>query len=301
MIKVTQKRSSEKKAFNYTLSTIGLSQQQQDQVRQNILSNPTGLVLTARPVNQGMNPTLSVLQEVHSLYPNKKIVTLEDPIEYELPFAIQVESQSSEDYPDYLRGIMRHNTDIIYLDKMSNTEIATMVVDISSSKKLVLSTLHASGACEVVARLSAMGVSSNQLSKVLRGVISQQLVRHICTHCVKVSDTTQKEMPYIQKYIDRLGWKGQVAFVRGSGKDSQGELCTNCQGTGYSGTTPIFEVLNLSEKLSYLIAKSASTDELRIQAETEGFKPIWFSAIGKTLLGETTLEEIKFILSGVEG
>lgn len=303
-------RLQDRQNFKHNLTNIGLTASQREIIVQEILRKTSGLVLVVGPVNEGKNTTsISIIKENHTLYPRRKIVTVEDPIEYDLPFATQVEVDQTDpntksgseerSYAYYIRGIIRHNINDLYIGEIRDGESASMAAQAANLGHLVVSTLHTNSACEAVARLSAMGISAYQLSNVLRTVISQRLVKKVCTHCVKISDESEKEIPRLREYIQKLGWDKEINFVRGSGRDSQGEVCRNCQGSGYRGVTAIFEILKLSRRLRKLISDSVTSDELKFQAQAEGFKSLWYSGLEKALLGETTLEQIMLVLGGL--
>lgn len=293
-------RLQDRTNFRHSLENIGLTASQRQLVYHEILSKNSGLVLVVGPVNEGKNTTaLSLLIENDKLRPRHKTVTVEDPIEYDLPFGVQVEVSPDKTYSYYLKSIIRHNLNNLYIGEVRDPESADLAVQAANLGHRVVSTIHTNSACEAVARLRAMGISSYQLSNSLRTVISQRLVKKTCKSCVRVMDETQRSIPRLGEYVDRLNWQDDSIFTRASGVDENGNTCRNCQGTGYRGITAIFEILKLSRNLRKLISDGVTSDELKFQAQQEGFKSLWYSGLEKVLLGETTLEQILAVLDGL--
>ncbi|MFY9224209.1 MAG: ATPase, T2SS/T4P/T4SS family [Blastocatellia bacterium] len=293
-------RLQDRTNFKHNLESIGLTPSQRQLVYHEILTKNSGLVLVVGPVNQGKNTTaLSLLIENNNLRPNQKTITVEDPIEYDLLFGVQVEVSPDRSYSYYLKSIIRHNLDNLYIGEIRDSESADLAVQAANLGHRVVSTIHTSCACEAVARLRATGISPYQLANSLRTVISQRLIKRSCKFCVRVSDDIAKTIPRLGEYVDRLNWQNDAIFTRASGFDENGNTCRNCQGTGYRGVTAIFEILKLSRKLRKLISDGITSDELKFQAHQEGFKSLWYSGLEKVLLGETTLEQILTVLDGL--
>lgn len=300
-------RLQDRTNFKHSLQNIGLTISQCQLIYHEILAKTSGLVLVVGPVNEGKNTTaLSLLIENNQIRPAEKTITVEDPTEYDLAFAVQVEVDSSENgdgkkkgYSYYLPSIIRHNLNNLYIGEIRDRESADLAVQAANLGHRVISTSHTNSACEAVSRLAAMGISSYQLSNALRTVISQRLVKKSCKKCVRVMDETQRTIPRLGEYIDKLNWQDDAIFTRASGLDENGNTCRNCQGSGYRGVTAIFEILKLSRKLRKLISDGVTSDELKFQAQQEGFKSLWYSGLEKVLLGETTLEQLLKVLGGL--
>lgn len=293
-------RLQDRTNFRHSLENIGLTTSQRQLVYHEILSKNSGLVLVVGPVNEGKNTTaLSLLIENNKLRPKQKTVTVEDPIEYDLLFGVQVEVSQDKTYSYYLKSIIRHNLNNLYIGEVRDPESADLAVQAANLGHRVVSTIHTNSACEAVARLRAMGISSYQLSNSLRTIISQRLVKKTCKSCVRVMDETQRSIPRLGEYVDRLNWQDDAVFTRASGLDENGNTCRNCQGSGYRGVTAIFEILKLSRNLRKLISDGVTSDELKFQAQQEGFKSLWYSGLEKALHGETTLEQLLTVLDGL--
>ena len=303
-------RLQDRTNFKHSLENIGLTNSQRQLIYNEILTKSSGLVLVVGPVNEGKNTTaLSLLIENNQLRPAEKTITVEDPTEYDLSFAVQVEvdntdtstsdSGKEKGYSYYLPSIIRHNLNNLYIGEVRDRQSADLAVQAANLGHRVISTIHTNSACEAVSRLSAMGISSYQLSNALRTIISQRLVKKSCKKCVRVSDDIAKTISRLGEYVDRLNWQDDAMFTRASGVDENGNTCRNCQGTGYRGVTGIFEILKLSRKLRKLISDGVTSDELKFQAQQEGFKSLWYSGLEKVLLGETTLEQILKVLGGL--
>lgn len=298
-------RLQDRQNFKHDLGSIGLTRQQREIFLNEICQTNNGLTLVVAPVNEGKNTTcISVLKEKHSLFPKQKYVTVEDPIEYDLSFATQAEventdGENAKSYADYIRTILRHNLNNLYIGEIRDEESAKMAARAADLGHFVLSTVHTSTACDAVSRLSSLGISLYQISNVLRVVVSQRLVKKICSECVKVVDEAKKGILRLDEYVDKLNWEADINFLKGSGKDSSGNVCRSCEGSGYRGVTAIFEILKLTRGLRKLIANGVSSDDLKFAAQKEGFKSLWYSGLEKVLLGETTLEQILFVLGGL--
>ena len=295
-------RLQDRENFIHNLENIGLTRHQREIFFREVVKSGGGLVLVAAPINHGKNTScLSMLKEKNKLYPNRKLVTVEDPIEYDLAHGVQIEvdqenTENAKGYADYIRPILRHNLNDMYIGEIRDEESAAMAIRGADLGISVISTVHTYNACDAISRLRSLKISPYQISNVLRVVVSQRLVKKICSECVKVFDDSYKDISRLDEYIGKLNWNGEANFVRGSGKDVNGNICRNCNGTGYRGVTGIFEILKLSRTLRTLISNGANSDELRFAAQKEGFKSLWYAGLEKCLMGETTLEQVLFVL-----
>jgi type II secretory ATPase GspE/PulE/Tfp pilus assembly ATPase PilB-like protein len=242
---------------------------------------PHGMILVTGPTGSGKTTTLySVLQELNN--PQYNIVTVEDPIEYELPGINQVAVRNDIglDFASALRSILRQDPDIVLVGEIRDNETAVFAVKAALTGHQVLSTLHTNDAAGAITRLDDMGIEPFLISSSILMTCAQRLVRRICTNC-------REEFVPEPEMFARLGMeaKGEVTFYHGSG-------CDRCKGRGYLGRTAIIEALPVSEAIRRLIVKRASAAVIKNQAVSEGMKTLRMAGLDKALEGVTTLEEI---------
>jgi len=241
---------------------------------------PYGLILVTGPTGSGKTTTLyTALNEIRSS--EKNMITLEDPVEYRLPFLqqSQVHSSIGFDFARGLRSILRQDPDVIMVGEIRDRETAEIAIHASLTGHLVFSTLHTNDATGAAIRLIDMGVEPFLITSSLIGVLAQRLVRRICPNCrqeYKVSVETIKELS-LEEEIPH--------FYKGKG-------CSHCLQSGYKGRVAIFELFASSEKIRDLILARASGDEVKRQAQAEGMKTLRESAIEKLQSGITTVDEL---------
>jgi type IV pilus assembly protein PilB len=242
---------------------------------------PHGMILVTGPTGSGKTTTLySVLQELNN--PQYNIVTVEDPIEYELAGVNQVAVRADIglDFASALRSILRQDPDIVMVGEIRDNETADIAVKAALTGHQVLSTLHTNDAAGAITRLDDMGIEPFLISSSILMTCAQRLVRRVCTNC---RDQFVPEPEIIKK----LGIKDakDAVFYHGSG-------CDRCKGRGYLGRVAIIEALPVSESIRRLIIKRASASVIKNQAMTEGMKTLRMVGVEKALEGITTLEEI---------
>jgi type II secretory ATPase GspE/PulE/Tfp pilus assembly ATPase PilB-like protein len=242
---------------------------------------PHGMILVTGPTGSGKTTTLySVLHELNS--PEYNIVTVEDPIEYELMGINQVAARSDIglDFSSALRSILRQDPDIVMVGEIRDNETADIAVKAALTGHQVLSTLHTNDAAGAITRLDDMGIEPFLISSSILMTCAQRLVRRVCTNC-------REEFVPEAEIFERLGMeeKKGVVFYHGTG-------CDRCKGRGYLGRVAIVEALPISEAIRRLIIKRASAAIIKNQAMTEGMKTLRMVGIEKALEGITTLEEI---------
>jgi type II secretory ATPase GspE/PulE/Tfp pilus assembly ATPase PilB-like protein len=242
---------------------------------------PHGMILVTGPTGSGKTTTLySVLHELNS--PEYNIVTVEDPIEYEVAGINQVAVRADIglDFSSALRSILRQDPDIVMVGEIRDNETADIAVKAALTGHQVLSTLHTNDAAGAITRLDDMGIEPFLISSSILMTCAQRLVRRICPNC-KEEFVPEPEM------LERLGQgeKKETVFYHGTG-------CDRCKGRGYSGRAALIEALPVSEAIRRLIIKRASAAVLKNQAMTEGMKTLRAVGIEKALEGLTTLEEI---------
>lgn len=246
-----------------------------------MIQRPYGILLITGPTGSGKTTTLySALNELNSESAN--IITVEDPVEYQLEGInqVQVNSQIGLTFAAGLRSILRQDPNIVMVGEIRDTETAEIAVRASLTGHLVLSTLHTNDAISTVIRLRDMGVEPYLIASSLLGVVAQRLVRKICSDCKVAYEPTEQEQLFFRKY--NLEVK-QLHLGKG---------CGNCNHTGYRGRVAIHEVLAVDDRMRELIAASASVDELRDASVAQGMAPLMEDGILKVSEGLTTLQEV---------
>ena len=248
-----------------------------------LITKPNGVILVTGPTGSGKTTTLySCLSHINTI--DKKIITNEDPVEYDIEGLIQVpiNPEVNMTYAKALRAILRQDPDVIFVGEIRDLETGGIAVEAALTGHLVLSTLHTNDAPSVVTRLVDLGIEPFMLSAVLEGVIAQRLVRKICRDC-KTEYTPEAEE------LMELGLKPEM--VRGR-TFYYGEGCKRCNSTGYKGRQAIFEMFIGSAKIKEMIAKNAKLVDLTAQARKEGMRILREAGVTAIYEGRTTIEEI---------
>src|SRR4051794_31477808 len=273
-------RILDKSALTGSINEMGMDQGTLDKFKKAI-DAPHGMILVTGPTGSGKTTTLySVLQELNS--PQYNIVTVEDPIEYELTGINQVSVRNDIglDFASALRSILRQDPDIVMVGEIRDNETADIAVKAALTGHQVLSTLHTNDAAGAITRLDDMGIEPFLISSSVIMACAQRLVRRICTNC-------REEFVPEPEMFARLGVEmpeGAV-FYHGSG-------CDRCKHRGYLGRVALIEALPVSEAIRRLIIKRASSAVVKNQAISEGMRTLRMVGIDKALEGVTTLEEI---------
>ena len=248
------------------------------------LELPNGIVLVTGPTGSGKTTTLYTgLLALNAV--TRKIVTVEDPIEYQLQGInqIQVRSQIGLTFASLLRSILRQDPDVIMVGEIRDGETAQIAVQAALTGHLVLSTLHTNSAAAAVTRLRDMGVEDYLLTAVLRGIMAQRLVRRLCPDCRR-SETAPPEL--VQRFgLDRRTAIRPVMLSRAVG-------CPACRQTGYRGRTAIAEFLQLGPEIERLIFARADHTTIERAAVAEGMEVMFDAGLAAALAGETTIEEL---------
>jgi type II secretory ATPase GspE/PulE/Tfp pilus assembly ATPase PilB-like protein len=255
---------------------------------EHLVEKPHGLFLTTGPTGSGKTTTLySILQGVYT--PEKKILTIEDPVEYELAGVAQIPVRPSRGFTfaTGLRAILRQDPDVVMVGEIRDSETAEIAIRAALTGHQVFSTLHTNDAAGAVTRLVDMGVEAFLISSSLEGVLAQRLVRRICSNCRRV---WQAPAPLLAK-VESLGAKRlEGDFYLGAG-------CEECRGTGYRGRVGICELLAVGPELRELILQRRSTAELKAAA-VRTMMTLQQDALVKASQGITTLEEIVRVCAG---
>lgn len=249
-----------------------------------VLEIPHGIVLITGPTGSGKSTTLyTALNKLNS--PESKIITVEDPVEYQLPGVnqIQVKSQIGLTFAGALRSIVRQDPDVIMIGEMRDLETARIAVQSALTGHLVMSTLHTNDAAGGITRLMDMGLEDYLLVSTVNGILAQRLVRRLCPHC-REPFTAMPELVEEMR-LTRFVSNGQVTLYKPVG-------CSECNNIGYRGRLSIVEFLTMSDELRRLVMTHAQAREIEAQAVEEGMISMLDDGLQKAIDGDTTVEEV---------
>jgi len=275
--------------LGFNLSELGIESDHYE-ILKNMFIKPYGMLLVTGPTGSGKTTTLySILSAIKS--PEKKIITIEDPVEYQIKglTQIQVKPDIGLTFASALRSILRHDPDIIMVGEIRDTETAQIAVQSALTGHLVLSTLHTNDTVSSLFRLIEMGVEDYLLNASVLGIVAQRIVRLNCKNCLEEISLSRELIKHYnidevyEKYSDLIKEK----------KILKGRGCKICAGTGYRGRIAIFEVLNYEEDLKELFIKTRSiTSLIEYLKQKRYFRTLREDGIIKVLKGLTTLDEV---------
>jgi len=256
---------------------------------QRVLQLPHGIILVTGPTGSGKTSTLyTALNEINDAL--RKIITIEDPIEYQLRGVnqIQVSEKAGLTFARGLRSILRHDPDVILIGEIRDQETAQIAVQASLTGHLVFSTLHTNDAPGALTRLVDMGVEPYLVASSLEAVLAQRLVRVLCVHCKQ-----EDRSPAAQAFKASVGIPTGVPIYRSVG-------CRECRNTGFYGRHAIFEWMDTDEEIRRMILKSASTDQIREAARRAGMHTLAEDGWRLVRRGITTVEEVLSVTTAKE-
>lgn len=262
-----------------TLEQLGLSEEDRRKVER-LAKKPYGIVLVTGPTGAGKSTTLYAML-LYVKDPKKNIITIEDPVEYQIKgiSQIQVNPKVGLTFASGLRSVLRQDPDIIMVGEIRDSETADIAVHAALTGHLVLSTLHTNDAPSAVTRLADMEIEPFLIASSLEGVIAQRLVRRICDSCKEPYEPEGEEL----RELGIEEYEGE--FFRGRG-------CERCLGTGYRGRVGIFEVLEMDDELKALIIKSQDSNDIKRLARQKGYRTMLEDGIEKVKKGVTTSSEL---------
>jgi general secretion pathway protein E len=269
---------------NIDLAQIGFDAHTQRQFER-LLARPQGIILVTGPTGSGKTTTLYAALGLLNT-PEVKILTVEDPVEYQIRGVNQIQIRPNIDltFANALRSILRQDPDIIMIGEMRDTETARIAVQAALTGHKVLSTLHTNDAPSSVTRMLDMQVEDYLLTSTLDGILAQRLVRRLCPHC---REAYRPEPQWLRETgIDRLAGDGTPELYRAVG-------CPRCEQTGYRGRTTILELLVMNDAVRRVILEQRSADAIRDVAVHEGMIPMREDGYKKALAGVTTVEEVE--------
>jgi type IV pilus assembly protein PilB len=264
------------------IKKIGLRDEEQ-KVIDNLIHKPNGIVIVTGPTGSGKTTTLySALSAINTI--DTKIITTEDPVEYDIEGLIQVQINPDIGltFARCLRSILRQDPDIILVGEIRDIETAQIAIQASLTGHLVFSTLHTNDAPTAITRLLDLGLESYLVTATLEAVVAQRLVRRICTHCraeFQPDELMLREMDLLPEDV-----RGRTFYF--------GKGCDNCNNTGYRGRTGIFEIMHMDDGLRDQILRQASTNVIREEAKKRGMRTLRDSGLMAIYDGVTTIEEV---------
>jgi type IV pilus assembly protein PilB len=282
VIRVLDKESMSREFSSLNLDILGLDEDTLVKLRK-FIHEPYGMVLVTGPTGSGKTTTLyACLAEIQS--PDDKIVTIEDPVEYQLRGIVQipVNEKKGLTFARGLRSILRHDPDKVMVGEIRDEETAHIAIQSALTGHLVFTTVHANNVFDVLGRFINMKVDLYNFVSALNCVLAQRLVRKICPHC-RVAVQADRQL-LVDSALDPAVY-GDYVFHEGTG-------CIECNGTGFYGRTAVSEVLDLSDHIRELILERRPASEIKRAALKEGMVFLRESALQKVLEGVTTLREV---------
>jgi type IV pilus assembly protein PilB len=282
VLRVLDKETLSEKFQSLSLDVVGFSQEEMARFRRYI-REPYGMVLVTGPTGSGKTTTLyAAINEIKS--DEDKIITIEDPVEYQLRGITQipVNEKKGLTFARGLRSILRHDPDKIMVGEIRDQETAQIAIQSALTGHLVFTTVHANNVTDVIGRFINMGVEPYNFVSALNCIMAQRLVRIICPNCKRAKKTS----------VDELREAGMKPEDAQNAHISEGAGCLECSGTGYHGRTAICELLDLSDRIREMIIDRRPTSEIKRIAREEGMITLRESGLAKARLGITTLREI---------
>ncbi|EJN03267.1 GspE/PulE family protein [Herbaspirillum sp. YR522] len=283
VIRILDKQSMTDDAGVLTLDSLGFDTASLATVRM-LAHEPYGMLLVTGPTGSGKTTTLyAALAEMHN--GRDKIITIEDPVEYQLPGILQipVKEKKGLTFAKGLRSILRHDPDKIMVGEIRDRETAEIAVQSALTGHLVLTTVHANSVFDVFGRFSHMGVDLYAFLSALNGIWAQRLVRLNCPHCRSAYRPTEQSLARVNLTpADVVGYR----FLHGTG-------CAECRGTGYKGRRAIAEILVLNDAIREMVIEKRPIRQVKEAARENGTRTLREAALELVKAGETTLDEIK--------
>lgn len=275
-------RILDKSSLLLGLPQLGFFSDDQE-IMEKLLGLPDGIILVTGPTGSGKTTTLyACLNYINK--PDRKIITVEDPVEYQLSGInqVQVKADIGMTFAGALRAMLRQAPNIIMLGEIRDEETATIAINASLTGHLVFSTLHTNDAPGAVARLADMGIKPFLTASSVRAIMAQRLVRTICGKCKTPGSATEKEARMLNLDAARLA---ESTIMDGPG-------CDTCKMTGYKGRQGIYEIFNIDDEVRSLITQNLTTVQLRRRAREIGMRTLREDGVRKMLAGITSAQEI---------
>ncbi len=276
-------RLLDKESVVFDFASLGFEESNQQQFME-VLNKPHGIILITGPTGSGKSTTLyTALSQLNT--PEKKIITVEDPVEYQLNGVNQIQAKPKIGltFSSALRSIVRQDPDIIMIGEMRDLETAKIAVQSALTGHLVLSTLHTNDAAGALARLLDMGLDDYLLTSTVNGILAQRLVRKLCMHCRE----PYQPLPEVveEKGLTRFLKNGELTLYQATG-------CKECGGIGYSGRLAIIEFLVMNDSLRKMVMEHKESGLIQEEAVKGGMLSIYQDGLAKAAKGLTTLGEV---------
>lgn len=287
VVRLLDKTQLRGEAQAISLASLGLDDDAMARIRR-LARQPHGMLLVTGPTGSGKTTTLyAALSEIQS--GQEKIITIEDPVEYELPGVLQipVNEKKGLTFSQGLRSILRHDPDKILVGEIRDSETAEIAVQAALTGHLVFTTVHANSVFDVISRFSHMDIDLYSLMSALNGVVAQRLIRCNCPRCTRPEQATPE-------LVQRLKTTGLDTSVL---KVARGHGCEHCRQTGYKGRHAIAEVLPFDDTLRAMVLNRAAVTEIKRYALDLHVRPLGMRALDLVASGETTIEEIDRVVA----
>ena len=248
------------------------------------VSKPYGLFFVCGPTGSGKTTTLyAMLNQANDAA--VKIITVEDPVEYDIPgiSQLQVNDAQGFTFATALRSVLRQDPDIVLVGEIRDADTATIAIQAGLSGHFVLSTLHTNDAPSAVVRLRDLGTESFKIASVLKGIVAQRLVRRLCPNC-SAAIPVEELPPEVRPPAGREATPRKAVG------------CKNCGGTGFRGRLPVLEIMPVNDAVAHKIEADALPDELLAAARPLGMRTLWESGLERVWAGQTSLEEVVRVL-----
>jgi len=282
VIRILDKESMSEQFTDLRLDILGWPEIEMKRFRK-FIREPYGMVLVTGPTGSGKTTTLyAALSEIKTI--EDKIITIEDPVEYQLRGITQIPINEKKGltFARGLRSILRHDPDKIMVGEIRDPETAQIAIQSALTGHLVFTTVHANNVIDVLGRFLNMGVEAYQFVAALNCVLAQRLVRRICHDCKRPAHVTREQL--LESALDPSLADTQVFY--------EGEGCIECGGTGFKGRTAICELMDLSDRIRDMILEKRPTSEIKRAAKDDGMTFLRECAVGLVRDGVTTLREI---------
>jgi type IV pilus assembly protein PilB len=282
VIRILDKESTNREFASLSLDVCGFDEKEMLRMRR-FIKEPYGMVLVTGPTGSGKTTTLyAAISEIKN--DEDKIITIEDPVEYQLPGITQipVNEKKGLTFARGLRSILRHDPDKIMVGEIRDAETAQIAIQSALTGHLVFTTVHANNVVDVLGRFLNMGVEPYNFVSALNCILAQRLVRLICSSCKRPAKATREQLT--QSGLDPARYL-DYTFYEGKG-------CIDCNGTGYTGRTAIAELLDMSDRIREMILEKRPSADIKRAAKEEGMTFLREAALAKVFAGKTSLHEI---------
>ncbi len=282
VIRILDKESTSREFSSLNLNVCGFEDREVARMRR-FIKEPYGMVLVTGPTGSGKTTTLyAAIAEITN--EEDKIITIEDPVEYQLPGITQipVNEKKGLTFARGLRSILRHDPDKIMVGEIRDEETAQIAIQSALTGHLVFTTVHANNVVDVLGRFLNMGVEPYNFVSALNCILAQRLVRLICASCKRPRRATREEL--LESGLDPARYADYVF--------SEGKGCIDCNGTGYRGRTAIAELLDMSDRIREMILDKRPASDIKRAAKEEGMTFLREAALAKVFAGKSTLHEI---------